>query len=77
MLSYAVSVGRVAALDVSIVMFFFVYAELLESESELLVLSSPVVSVAWLALGADAYQLEGMHACVLQCLHCSVSVAVV
>ena len=77
MLSYAVSVGRVAALDVSIVMLFFVSAEVLESESELLVLSSPVVSVEWLALGAVAYQLEGMRACVLQCLHCSVSVAVV
>jgi hypothetical protein len=76
-LSDAVSVGRVAALDVSIVMFFLVSAEVLESESELLVLSGPVVSVVWLALGAVAYQLKGMRAWMLQCLHCSVSLAVV
>ncbi len=77
MLSYAVSEGRGAALDVSNVMRLFVSTDVLESESELLVLSGPVVSVARLALGAVAYQLEGMRACVLQCLHCSVSVAVV
>ena len=76
MLSYAISVGREAALDVSKVTCFFVSSDELESESELLVLSSPVASVAWPTLVTVACQLVGMRACVLQCLHSSVSVAV-
>ena len=77
MLSYAISVGREAALDVSNVTCFFVSSDELESESELLVLSGPMASMAGLLLGLVLVQLDGMRTCVLQCLHSSVSVAVV
>ncbi len=76
MLSYAISVGREAALDVSNVTCFFVSSDELESESELLVLSEAGASVTGLLLVFVLVQLDGMRACVLQCLHSSVSVAV-
>ena len=76
MLSYAVSVGREAGLDVSIVTCPFVPSDELESESELLVLSVCPGSLAGLPMGLLLVQLVGMHACVLQCLHSTVSVAV-
>ena len=76
MLSYAISVGREAALDVSNVTCFFVSSDELESESELLVLSVPGASLTGLPLGLVFVQLDGMRACVLLCLHSSVSVAV-